>query len=170
VTNDQTIYETALSDGMPDPLAVFIVAQARHETGNYTSSFFTTGKNAFGYSYVAGAKWQMSTPGTNADNGLPVAQYSTVQNSVHELTDWIKRRQAQGKFPANLGTITTPQQYAQLLKNAGYYGDTVTNYTNGLVHWITAIGDTLLKPAGITIAILLIIVAALFRKNIFPSK
>ena len=167
---DQIIYETATADGMPDPLAVFIVAQARHETGNYSSRFFTVGNNAFGYSYYPGSKWQLDKGGPLADNGIPIAQYANIQNSVHELTDWIKRRQAQGKFPADLGTITTPEQYAQLLKNAGYYGDTVANYTAGLIRWLKVISDTLFSPAGTGIAILILIIGFLFRKKIFPGK
>jgi hypothetical protein len=144
MTNDQKIYNTAIADGMPpgkDHLAEFIVAQARHETGNYNSDFFTMGHNAFGYEFVPGARWQLPTPGPTADNGVPIAQYATLENSVHEITAWIKRRQSEGIFPANLATISDPAQYAQLLKNADYYGDTVANYTNALVNWLKQIGS-----------------------------
>jgi flagellum-specific peptidoglycan hydrolase FlgJ len=117
--------------GIPDALSRLMVAQAAHETGDFTSNFFKRYNNAFGYSYVKGAKWQLPEPGTIADNGLPIAAYASVENSTMEVVDWIKRRVNEGKFPA-LNTITSPEQYAQLLKSAGYYGDTVSNYLRGL--------------------------------------
>jgi flagellum-specific peptidoglycan hydrolase FlgJ len=131
---ESIIYETAMQAGIPDPLARLMVAQAKHETGNFASNFFKKYNNAFGYSYVSGAKWQLPTPGTTADNGKPIAAYASLQNSVMEVVDWIKRRVNEGKFPS-LSTITTPEQYAQLLKAAGYYGDTVDNYLRGLRHY-----------------------------------
>lgn len=170
MTNDQIIYETALSDGMPETLSLLLVAQARHETDDYTSHFFTDGKNAFGYSYYVGSNWQLSIPGGIADNGKAVAQYSSVQNSVHEITAWIRRRQNEGKFPANLASITTPEQYAELLKNSGYYGDTITNYANGLTYWLRQISNELFSPKGAAISLLILLILVLFGKRIFPKK
>ncbi len=131
-TIEQRIYDTAFDDGMPPVLAALLVDQSKHETGNYSSRFFTVGKNAFGYSYDKDSKWQLDMGGPTADNGVAIAQYRTVENSVHEITDWIKRRQAEGKFPPDLGAITTPESYAHLLKAAGYYGDTESNYAAAL--------------------------------------
>lgn len=129
MSTEQTIYTTAVADGMPASLAQIIVDQSKGESGNYTSRFFTVGKNAFGYSYNKSSKWQLPTGGPNADNGIPIAQYASVQNSVHELTDWIKRRQSEGKFPKDLNTITSIPQYTALLKAAGYYGASESAYT-----------------------------------------
>jgi len=120
--------------GVPPVLADLIVAQAKHETGNFSSRAFLQDNNAFGYSYVAGAYWQIG-PGIIADNGQPVARYASIEDSTAEIVDWIYRRIAEGKFPANLNDITTPDQYARLLKGAGYYGDTVSNYLEGLRRW-----------------------------------
>lgn len=133
MTPDQVVYKTAVSDGIPDPLAAFLVDQSRHETGNYSSHAFVDYNNAFGYSYVPGGKWQAG-PGSIADNGQPLATYNSVEDSTHEITDWIKRRVNEGRFP-DLETIQTRDQYATLLKNAGYYGDSVQNYTAGLYRW-----------------------------------
>lgn len=135
---EQRIYNTAVSDGMPTDLAKLIVAQTKLETGNYTHRFFTEGNNAIGYSFVwpYGSKWQLPFPGDLADNNISIGQYATIENSIHELTDWIKRRQKEGKFPSSLSQITTPAQYATLLKNAGYYGASLNDYTNGLATWL----------------------------------
>lgn len=131
-TTEQKIFDTARAGGMPVTLSLLLIAQAKHETGNFTSNFFRQYNNAFGYSYVAGGRWQLPGGGSVADNGQPIAAYASVENSTNEIVDWIKRRQSQGKFPADLNTITSPDQYASLLKNAGYFGDTLANYAAGL--------------------------------------
>lgn len=130
---EQIIYTQLLTDGMPEQLALLIVAQSKHETANYTSSVFKSCNNAFGYKYV-GQKLALSAC-NNAPEGGSYAKYATVGDSAREIAQWIKRRQAEGRFPANLATITTAEQYAGLLKMAGYYGDSVTNYTAGLLNW-----------------------------------
>lgn len=127
-----------MSDGMPAYLSDLIVAQTKHETGNYTSNAFTLLDNAIGYEYYPGSDWQLPDPGFIADNGQPLARYATVQDSIHELTAWIKRRQRSYDFPQDLNDITSAGQYATLLKNAGYYGDNVTNYTNGILRYFKA--------------------------------
>ena len=163
MTNESIIMNAAVSDGMPERLSAFIVAQSKHETGNYSHRFFKTGKNAFGYAYVKGSKWQLPKGGSLADNGIPIAQYTSVENSVHELTSWIKRRQREGKFPKDLTTITTPLQYATLLKKSGYYGDTLQNYVKGLTNALTSIPSVVYKVARVTpIFSIVLIVSVLF--------
>lgn len=133
-TISQTIYDTAIKDGMPEKLAALIVAQAKHETGNYTSKFFKVYLNCFGYSKTA-SKWQLHIQTPNADNAAPIAAYGSIENSVHELTDWIKRRQREKKFPADLNTIDKAETYVTLLKHCGYFGDTLNNYLAGVNHY-----------------------------------
>lgn len=117
----QKIYDTAISDGMPELLSRFLVGQAKHESGNYKSKFAKNYNSYFGYSYNKKSVWQMPKGGTNADNGVPIASYRSIEDSTHEVTHWIKRRQKEGRFPKDLGTITTPMQYAKLLQDCGYY-------------------------------------------------
>lgn len=148
---ENIIYSTALGAGIPSRLAELMVAQAKHETGNFTSNFFRNFNNAFGYSYVKGAKWQLPDPGTLADNNAPIAKYSSVANSTMEIVDWIKRRQREGKFPANLSEVTSPEQYAQLLKAANYYQDTLANYSRGLVSFFKAGFEKMKAEGGLPI-------------------
>ena len=114
------IYKTALADGMPENLASLIVGQAKHESGNYKHKFAVEFNSLFGYSYNPKSKYQVPG-GTNADNGVPIARYLTKEDSVHEITSWIKRRQKEGRFPKDLSTIKTPLEYATLLQNCGYF-------------------------------------------------
>ena len=138
MTNQETgslIYSTAFSDGMPENLCALIEAQSKHETDDYSSNAFVKDNNCFGYKYVSGAHWQLST-GITSSEGDPYARYASIQNSVHEICDWIKRRQKEHKFPFDLTTVSTPETYAILLKNCGYYGDTTANYIAGITHFL----------------------------------
>lgn len=124
------IQKTAEADGMPKRLSYLIAGQSAHETANYTSRVFIEDRNCFGYKRVSGAKYQLSS-GRMSPEGNAYAAYSSIENSVHEVTAWIKRRLNEGRFPA-LDTIKTPLQYATALKNCGYYGDPVSVYANGI--------------------------------------
>lgn len=162
---DEIIYNQATANGMPLQLAALIVAQARHETGNYTSAAFTNCNNCFGYKYVG---QDIATQCIKSSEADFYAGYDTINDSVTELTDWISRRQDEGKFPADLSTITTPDNYAALLKNAGYYGDSLTNYTNALIKWLQQIGANLPTPTGSGIILILLALGLIvFRKKIF---
>jgi len=129
------IYATAMNDGMPDQLARLILAQAKHETDDFTSNAFIKNNNCFGYKYVPGGKWQTGAGITSTEKD-PYAKYKTIEDSVHELTDWIKRRQFGKKFPADLNEIKKPVDYAVLLKKCGYFGDPIKNYIDGLTHFL----------------------------------
>lgn len=158
MSNEERIFNAAISDGMPEILAKIIVAQSKHETGNYKHRFFTKGNNAFGYSYNKNSKWQISG-GDKADNNVPIAQYRSVEDSTHELTDWIKRRQKEGKFPKDLNLIQSASRYAQLLKASGYYQAPLTVYTNALVNHLKTLPKTL--SGGLPIFIILFISVAI---------
>lgn len=115
------IYETAIADGMPEFIAACLVGQSKHETNNYKSKFVKNYNSYFGYSYNKKSVWQMPKGGTNADNGVPIANYRSLEDSVHEVASWIKRRQKEGRFPKDLTTIKTAFEYAKFLQDCGYY-------------------------------------------------
>jgi hypothetical protein len=163
---DQRIYNQAIADGMPHSLAVLIVAQARHETGGYTSSVFKLCNNAFGYKWVGQSLADGSC--SMSPEGDAYARYSSIEDSTHEITQWIRRRQNSGVFPADLSSISNGNEYASLLKSAGYFGDTISNYANGLLYWISRISITGAAAAAGGGGLLLVgLVLFLFRKKIF---
>jgi len=131
----ELIYTTVLNDGMPEPLAILIVAQSRHETDDYSSHAFLKNNNCFGYKYVPGAHWQAG-PGITSSEKAPYAMYTSIENSVHEICAWILRRRHDGRFPPDLATITSPIRYATLLKRCMYFGDPVENYIHGLTTYL----------------------------------
>lgn len=133
MTNEQTIYNEAKRNGMPELLALFIVAQAKHETANFTSNVFLSCNNAFGYKYV-GQRLAVGPCLTSPELDA-YAKYATVADSVKELCQWIQRRQTEGKFPLDLRVIKTLDHYTQLLKLAGYFGAPISEYLAGLLYW-----------------------------------
>lgn len=124
--------------GLPVALSNLVTAQARHESANFTSPLFLSDNNAFGYDYTGNAN--QVGPSLRSHGGNYYAKYSSLENSVDEIVDWIYRRAREGKFPANLATIQSPNDYATLLKNSKYFEDDVTNYQNGLTRWLTNYG------------------------------
>lgn len=119
--SQQLIYSTLIAQGIPDPLAKLVTAQSGHETGGWLSNVYKTLNNAFGYGY----------------NGTTYTAYNAVEDSVSAIVTYLNNRVQDGSFPS-LDQITDPNQYAQLLQNAGpgsYYGDTEANYAAGIVRW-----------------------------------
>ena len=147
----QTIYNVLRGDGVPDPLSSFVVAQAKHETNNFTSNVFKTCNNAFGYKAVYNALSCTQSPEGGSYEFYP----GGVVDSAHEIARYLFRRVNDGSFPP-LTQITTPEQYAVLLKSAGYYGAPVSEYAAGIIRWfekyspgIIGAGSLLLIAAGI---------------------
>jgi uncharacterized FlgJ-related protein len=132
MTTKQRIFKQAMAEGMPARLADLIAAQSQHETGNYTSGVFQLNNNCFGYKYVG---QKIATKGGASPEGDSYARYKSIEDSVTEITGWIKRRQAEGKFPEDLALIQTPEQYATLLKRSGYFGAPMNEYIKGLTRW-----------------------------------
>lgn len=130
----QAVRGTQNNKGLPPALASLLVAQAKHETGDFSSNLFTKFNNAFGYTYTPASIYQTGA-GTLADNNAPIGAYRNIEDSTKEIVDWIYRRVKDGKFPADLSSITTPDQYAALLKNANYFTDSLANYAAGLRRW-----------------------------------
>jgi len=150
---------TPNNPGFSDALASLLVAQARHETGDFKSNFFRNNNNAFGYAYYSGSLYQTGAGGI-ADNGQPIAHYATIEDSTKEIIDWIWRRYRAGQFPEP-STIETPEQYAKALKAAKYYGDTLENYLRGLRAFFKPIAA--IQGAGLILAI--VALAYLYKRG-----
>lgn len=128
VVSDQLLAGSVNHPGLPFALVRLVTAQSQHESANYTSDVFFNTNNCFGYKYYAKSPYQ-----NGYYNGY--AKYATVADSVQEIVDYIYRREATGEFP-DLGTITTAEQYATLLKNlkdpGPYFGAPLKEYVDGI--------------------------------------
>lgn len=117
----QRIYNTAIADGMPEFIADCLVGQSIFETNYYRNKHTKESNAYFSYSYYPKSKWQVPGGGSIADNKVKVAKYKSLEDSVHEMTDWIKRRQKDGKFPKDLNEIKTIDDYAKLMQDAHFF-------------------------------------------------
>lgn len=162
---DSRIYNTAVSMGMPDAVARNLVKQARLETADYTSNVFKTDNNLYGYKFVNQTKWPTGAGLKSSEFGSDqsrYAHYSSLENSVGELVDWLNRRQKEGLF--KLSNLVTEQQYAQALKDADFYGISASQYAASLiakaklVDWskIGKIGGTAVALVAVAIGIWLL--------------
>lgn len=152
---------------MPSLLSIFIVSQLAFETAvngvPFSSNVFLSCNNLNGYKWV-GQSTALG-PCLRSPEGDYYAKYETLEDSVHELTQWIRRRQGEGIFPGDLSSIQSPLQYAQLLKAGGYYGDTVQNYSNGLSRWFDVFKDYPLSSRTALVGVLLVLLTIAMYKN-----
>jgi Mannosyl-glycoprotein endo-beta-N-acetylglucosaminidase len=128
LVSDQLLAGSVNYPGLPFALVRLVTAQSQHESANYTSDVFLQTNNCFGYKYYAKSPYQ-----NGYYNGY--AKYATVEDSVQEIVDYLYRRVQTGEFP-DLGTITTAEQYATLLKNlkypGPYFGAPLKEYIDGI--------------------------------------
>ena len=128
------IYNTVIQQGYSDTLAKLIVAQAQNESANFTSHVFVNTNNPFGMTYNGQTLACVSAVDQpKSEAGLAYAQYPNVNVATLDLLAWLNRRQAQGDF--NITCLQTPDEYAQALKCAGYYTDSVCNYEKNISYY-----------------------------------
>jgi len=135
-TYANTVINTAMAHGMPLQLAKLMACQSAFETLDWTSNAFHKSLNGFGYKHVEGAKLQLSKSVVHSTESDYYAAYASFEDSIYEICLWIGRRQKETKFPQDLVSIQTPEQYAHLLKSCGYYGGKEDDYANGIATYL----------------------------------
>ena len=149
VNYDQEIYNGAIKGGATPPLAKLLVAQARHESGNYNSNQTKTNNNVFGFKHSANSIY--SQRGNISPEGDPYAHYDTLQDSIKDyIIRWMGKSSKQGGTRLQeFNTIKEgdTETYARKLKGYGYYtnikGETdesaIKRYIGGLNSALTRI-------------------------------
>lgn len=150
---EQQVYQAGSVGGMPSSVASLLVAQAKHESANFTSSVFRNNNNLFGYKYV-GQSGAMQ--GSISPEGDYYAKYANVAASALEVVNWWKRRIKAGKI-GGWHDIDTAEKYGYHLKANGYYGDSLKNYVTGLQRWFKDFGE--LKNEGLTVLVVCLFAA-----------
>lgn len=117
--SEQLIFQQLIGAGFPDQFAKLATAQSGHETGGWVSNVYHTDNNAFGYGYT----------------GSGYREYNGVEDSVNDFVIYVNNKIDQGKFPP-LDQIQTPNDWAALLKNVGYYTDSQSNYAAGISRFL----------------------------------
>lgn len=131
LSHEKKIFTLAVNNGIPQPLALLIVAQAKHETAvngvPFMSRQFLINNNAFGYGRVPGNKYQQEiSGGKHPEDAGHYAKYSTVDNSIMDVIGWYQRRKNV------FYNIDDHMSFSHQLKSSGYYTDNVKNYSAGV--------------------------------------
>lgn len=102
----------------------YVLAQAKHESADFTSNVYHTNHNPWGMK-VAHVRTFLGTQGTQAPDGGFYAYYSSDVQAERDLLEWLRYTH----FPTSVNNV---EEFAQQLKTRSYYGDSLENYTRGL--------------------------------------
>lgn len=127
---DQLIYDAAIKGGFTPNSAKLVVAQARHETANYTSNLFKRSNNLFGMKFVN--QPLAISENKKSPEGDYYAHYRSPKDSVDDAIGRLFNITMRGVTPSQLKNAKTPEEYSKLQKQRGYFGDKVEIYIAGI--------------------------------------
>lgn len=142
---DQQIYNAAIRQGANNYLAKLVVAQARHETGNYNNNQTKTNNNIFGFKYSKNSSF--ANEGNISPEGNAYAKYNTISDAISDyfVRYWALKSNDNRysnrleHFNAQINSLDT-NKFASLLKSYGYYhtpsnetvSQSIGNYQRGI--------------------------------------
>lgn len=139
MTIDQQIYNTAIQQGFNPAAAKLIAAQARFESADYTSNVFKKNNNTSGIKFIGQPN---AVRGTLSPEGDYYAHFNTIQDGINDKIVRLYNITMRGVTPKQLKDSTNADEFADLLKKRGYYGNTaygtsqavkdIANYASGL--------------------------------------
>lgn len=109
-------------------LEPYVVAQAQHESGNFTSPLFLKQLNPWGMG-VPFSRTFVGQKGNLIVEGTPKLQYNSIEQAVTDLTLYFDYT----RFPLE---VSNAKEYAQQLKKRNYYTDSLANYSKALERWM----------------------------------
>lgn len=127
-SKDRRIYEAAIKYGFDENTALYVVAQARHETGNYTSRLCLIDNNYFGMRPAV----VRPTVRLNKITETNYAIYRNLEDSVLDLSLWFDYNRLPKSFYSAVA-------YVNALKKKGYFEAQEAEYAKGVTAAITKI-------------------------------
>lgn len=126
LNNAKRVLNALINAGANPVIIPFLMAQIAHETGDFDSKVFRENNNASGIMFINKSKQKNATKG----NAFPSKEGNHFYANFATLKDWaVDYLRIIGNTPQK---ATSLNDYAQKLKNNGYYTDTVSNYANAL--------------------------------------
>lgn len=113
------ILEELWKNGVSVDLSYIILAQAKHETWDFTSKIFIENNNVFGLKQAK--KRKTTCIGTNRSHGV----YESIEDCVLDYIYYMENR----KIPLH---ETSVKKYVDLLKKKGYFEDDIERYYNSV--------------------------------------
>jgi uncharacterized FlgJ-related protein len=129
MTLDQQIYDTAINNGFNPMAAKLIVAQARFESADYTSNVFKQNNNTSGIKFIG---QRNAVQGTLSPEGNYYAKFNTIQDAINDKIARLYNINMRGVTPQQLKDSTDAIDFANKLKQRGYFGSSASEYANGL--------------------------------------
>ena len=129
MTLDQQIYDTAIKNGFNPIAAKLIVAQARFESADYTSNVFKQNNNTSGIKFVGQPN---AVQGTLSPEGNYYAKFNTIQDAINDKIARIYNLTMKGVTPQQLKDSTDAIDFANKLKQRGYFDSSASEYASGL--------------------------------------
>ena len=119
----QRIINQANLLGFDDNQSKLILAQSKHETGNFTSPLFIINCNCFGMRPAQ----ERQAEQLNYKSNDAYAKYDSIEQSVRDLALWMQA--------VNFIWYDTPEAYCAELQKHGYFTDSLENYTNNVKYY-----------------------------------
>lgn len=109
------------------PMEKILIAQSKHETGNWTSKLFKEYHNLFGM------KYDKSFPGDSYQGPLSpegdyYAGYNSWADSAAHLIWWLNRK--------DIPVTTNVADYTKSIQDKGYFTAGLVDYTEGVKRYI----------------------------------
>lgn len=135
--------------GLPDPISKIVTAQTGHETAGWTSNVYKTLNNVAGFGYTGGGNYYA---------------YNSVEDSITDLVNWLTAH-----IPG-FQNMTDENDYAQALKDNGYYTDNESTYASGISRYFNdALSEVTAAvtaaPVSSGILLLIVIFGVLFLSS-----
>lgn len=131
-TEEQQVYNTVRSLGYSNFVAKLIVAQAKHESGNFKSRLYLNHSNAFGMMYPKKRSTLAINGNARAEGRSGYAVYNNLTESTEDVIIFLKYKGCNFKFK-------TVAQYVTYLKKIHYFTANKKEYQNALYHHLKQI-------------------------------
>jgi len=126
ITNDfgKDLYLRLIEAGINPTMSGYLVAQAAHETANFTSDIFKENNNLFGMKLPK----VRQTTATGENRGH--ATFKDIESCIEDMRLYLK-------YMGYLSTYSSIEKYIESLKEKRYFTDTIENYTKGMKYFYT---------------------------------
>lgn len=108
-------------------LTPYIIAQAKHETGNFTSRLYRLAYNCFGMK-VPSIRPYVRSGTIEANEGL-FSKYNSVEQCVEDYVLWLTFT----KFPT---AVTSSEDFTKQLKLRSYFEQNTSDYLTAIKNWL----------------------------------
>lgn len=119
-------------DTIPDPMKKLLLAQAKHESGNFTNKLTRTANNFMAINHSSNRPTLSLGRNGHAEGRSGFAVYSSLDSAALDFVYFMQYK----NIP---DTFTRADTYAKFLKKINYYEDSEVNYRRALNRWLKQI-------------------------------